>query len=184
MTEFKKLASTNHTGLLHPRQTILCTVKHKNKTNIITLAWTMIISRKPPIIAISVAPQRYSHNLIKNSKQFTINIPTKEIISDIFYCGSHSGDRVDKFKETNLTALEGLSVDCPRIKECIAHLECKVIDANEYGDHTLFIGKVITCTGRSDVLKNGKTDISKLEIPYHLTGKRFTFNQKNIFRVE
>ncbi|MGV9171204.1 MAG: flavin reductase family protein [Promethearchaeia archaeon] len=183
MTQFKKLASADHIGLLHPRQTILCTVKHQDKANIITLAWTMIISRRPPIVAISVAPQRYSHDLIKKSKLFTINIPTKDILADVFYCGSHSGRNEDKFKKTNLTPLEGISINCPRIKECIAHLECKVIDENLYGDHTLFVGKVVACAGRCDILKNNKTDVSKLEIPYHLTGRNFTFNQKDIHRV-
>ena len=102
----------------------------------------------------------------------------------MFYCGSHTGRKVDKFQETNLTALEGISLDCPRIKECIAHLECKVLDEQVYGDHTLFVGKVVACDGRSDILKNDKTDTSQLEIPYHLTGRNFTFNQKDVYRVE
>jgi len=127
MNQFKSLNPNSHVHLLHPRQTILCTAHHQKKVNIITLAWTMIISRNPPIVAISVAPQRYTHDLIKESKQFTINVPTKEIMKEVYYCGSHSGRRVDKFKETQLHPLEGIKVACPRIQECIAHLECQVI---------------------------------------------------------
>jgi len=182
--DFKSLTPSKHVGLLHPRQVILCTSRSGNKTNIITLAWTMIISRNPPIIAISVAPQRYSHNLIKESGEFTINVPTKEIISEVYYCGSHSGRKIDKFKDTGLTALEGINVKCPRIKECISHVECKVLDSKKYGDHTLFIGEVISCLGREDVLTAGETNLEKVEIPYHVGGNKFIFNMKEIYKVQ
>ena len=181
--EFKKVNVTNHLRLLHPRQTVLCTSRFDDKNNIITLAWSMIVSGNPPIIAISVAPQRFSHNLIKKSREFTINVPTKEIISEVYYCGSHSGSRVDKFKETNLTSLDGINVKCHRIKECVSQIECKVIDIKKYGDHTLFVGKVVTCLGREDVLFKNQLDIKSVEIPYHLGGKKFTFNKKEIYEV-
>ena len=181
--EFKRLNITNHVRILPPRQAILCTCKLEDKSNIITLAWTMIVSGNPPIIAISVAPQRFSHNLIKKSGEFIINVPTKEIISKVHYCGSHSGKTVDKFKETGLTPLKGINVKCPRIEECIAHVECKVIDFKKYGDHTLFIGEVVTCFGRQDLLSGNEMNIEKVEIPYHLGGKKYTFNKKDIFRV-
>ncbi len=181
--KFRNLKSNSHIRLLHPRQTILCTSRRNDKTNIITLAWSMIISRNPPIVAISVAPQRYSHDLIKDSKEFTMNVPTKEIISEVFYCGTHSGRRVDKFKKTILTPLDGIMVQCPRIKECISHLECKVIDHKKYGDHTLFVGQVLKCLGREDVLVNNQIDIKKVEIPYHLGGNKFAFNKKEIYQV-
>ena len=180
---FRRLNRTNHIRVLHPRQTVLCTSKLGDKTNIITLAWTMIVSRNPPIIAISVAPQRFSHNLIKESGEFTINIPTKEIISQVHYCGSHSGKDEDKFKATNLTPIEGINVSCPRIGECIVHVECKVIESKKYGDHTLFIGEVITCLAKPDILSGNETDIEKIEIPYHIGGKKFVFNKKEVYRV-
>jgi flavin reductase (DIM6/NTAB) family NADH-FMN oxidoreductase RutF len=181
--EFRRLNRTNHLKVLHPRQTVLCTSKLEEKANIITLAWTMIVSRNPPIVAISVAPLRFSHNLIKNSGEFTINVPTREIISEVHYCGSHSGRNQDKFKSTKLTLLDGINVKCPRIQECIAHIECKVIDSKKYGDHTLFIGEVVTCFGRDDILSGNETDLEKIEIPYHLGGKKFVFNKKEVFRV-
>ena len=181
--EFRTLKSNNHLGLLHPRQTILCSSSFKGETNIITLAWTMIISRTPPIVAISVAPQRHSHGLIKNSGEFTINVPTKELISEVYYCGSHSGRNVDKFSKANLTPLNGLQVKCPRIEKCIAHVECEVMDDRRYGDHTLFVGKVVSCSARNDVLKGKEVDLEKVSVPYHVGGREFVFNKKELFRV-
>ncbi len=182
--EFKRLNKTNHLNILHPRQTILCTCKSGDKANIITLAWTMIVSRSPPIVAVSISPQRFSHNLIKTSGEFTINVPTKEIISEVHYCGSHSGKNEDKFKATRLTPLDGINVNCPRIEECIAHVECKVIDSKKYGDHTLFVGEVVSCLGREDIISGNETNIEKVEIPYHLGGKKFAFNKKEVYIVK
>ncbi|MFO7796557.1 MAG: flavin reductase family protein [Promethearchaeia archaeon] len=178
---FKILSVNKHINLLHPRQTILCTSQFKDKKNVITLAWTMIISRTPPIIAISIAPQRFSHDMIKNSKQFTINMPTKEIIKDVYYCGTHSGRNINKFEQTKLTPLEGINVKCPRIKECFAHIECKVIDEKTYGDHTLFIGEVLTCIVKEGLLKDER--IKKVEIPYHLGANRFIYNKNEIEKI-
>ncbi len=177
---FKKLPITNHIGLMYPRQTILITTY---PANIIPLAWTLILSEKPPIVGISVSPSRFSHNLIKDQGEFTINIPTREILKKVMYCGQTSGKKVNKFKETGLIPLDGINVKCPRIKECISHIECKLIDIKVYGDHTLFIGKVVTCLGNEDFLKENRIDVEKVEIPYHLTRRTFTFNQKKIFKV-
>lgn len=181
--EFVKVKENKHLRLLNPQPTILCTSKFGDKMNIITLAWNMIVSREPPIVAISVAPSRFSHKLIKESKEFTINVPTKEIVKAVYYCGSHSGKALDKFKNTGLTPLEGINVKCPRIQECVAHVECKVIDSKKYGDHTLFVAQVVTCLGREDVLTDNEIDVEKVELPYHVGGKNFVFNKKEIFSV-
>lgn len=178
---FLKQSITNHIEILHPRQTILCTVQFEQETNIITLAWTMIISRNPPIVAISVSPKRHSHDLIEGAKEFTLNIPTKQNIKEVFYCGTHSGRTVDKFAETNLTSLDGININCPRIKESIGHIECKVIDSKQYGDHTLFVGEVVTCLWKKDISQ--ETALEEIEIPYHLGGNKFVYNKNKIERV-
>ncbi len=181
--EFKEVKTDKYFRLLNPQPTILCTSKLGEKSNIITLAWNMVVSRDPPIVAISVAPQRFSHKLIKESQEFTINVPTKEIIKEVYYCGSHSGKILDKFKNTSLTPLDGIKVKCPRIKECVSHLECKVIDSKKYGDHTLFIGEVLTCVARTDLILGGELNFEKIEVPYHLGARNFTFNKKEIYSV-
>jgi len=178
---FKILSVNKHIGILHPRQTILCTSQFNGEDNIITLAWTMIISRTPPIIAISIAPQRFSHDMVKNSKEFTINVPTKDIISEVYYCGTHSGRNINKFAQTKLTPLQGVNVKCPRIKECFAQLECKVIDEKSYGDHTLFVGEVVTCIAKEGLLTDDR--IKYIQIPYHLGSNRFIYNKNEIEKV-
>lgn len=180
---FIKLPKNNHIRLMYPRQTVLVTCGIGENKNIIPLVWTLIVSRNPAIVGISVGLSRYSHSLIKKNREFTINVPTKEILGKIMYCGRTSGKIVNKFQKTGLTPLKGINVKCPRIKECISQIECKVIDSKTYGDHTMFIGEVMTCLGNEEYLKDSKINIEKAEIPYHMTGNKFTFNQKKIYYV-
>ncbi len=159
--------------LLHPRNVVMvsCTDKAE-KTNIITLAWSMPTSSNPPLVAISVAPQRYSHGLIEETKEFVVNVPTIEIVKETLFCGRRSGREHDKFKETPLTALRAKKVQAPIIKECVAHLECKLVQKITTGDHTIFVGEVLAAHANEGVF-NDKFNISKVSPIYHLGGDDF-----------
>ncbi len=139
--------------MLHPRLTILVTsIDQEGKPNIITLAWSMITSFTPPMIAISVGEPRYSHDLIKNQKEFTVNIPTTEILQKTLFCGRVSGRDYDKFKITGLTKEPAEKVKPPLIKECIAHFECKVKDTMTTGDHTIFAAEILKATAKKGTI--------------------------------
>ena len=130
--------------LLYPRLLVLVTsVGKEGKPNIITLAWTMPTSFDPPLVAISVAGKKFSHKLIEESGEFVINIPPRGLLKQVVFCGSTSGRSVDKFKEADLTPLPSEKVRPPRIKECVAHLECKLVEKFQTGDHTVFVGEVV-----------------------------------------
>lgn len=160
--------------LLHPRNTALLTCVDKGgKANIITLAWLMPVSINPPLIAVSIAPKRYSHKLIEESGEFVINIPTIELIEETFYCGSISGRKADKFKETGLTPIPAKKVKSPAIKECIAHLECIVQQKIPAGDHTIFIGEVVAAYANKEVFDEA-FDVKRAKIIYHIGGNEFT----------
>ena len=160
--------------LLHPRNTILVSCTGKDgKPNIITLAWSMPVSLNPPLVAVSIAPKRYSHKLIEESKEFVINIPTMEILKETLYCGRVSGRNVDKFKEAKLTATPAKKVKAPIIKECIAHLECVVDQQIKAGDHTIFLGRVVAAYANDRVFSE-TFDIKKAKLVYHLGGDAFT----------
>jgi flavin reductase (DIM6/NTAB) family NADH-FMN oxidoreductase RutF len=159
--------------LMHPRLTVLVTSTGKEgKQNIITLAWTMPTSFAPPMVAISVAPERHSHGLISEGREFVVNIPTIEIAKETLFCGRNSGRDCDKFKETGLTPIPAEKVHPPLIKECVAHLECKVSNTVETGDHTVFIGKVVAASVNQGVFKN-RFNIDKVKPLYHLGGDDF-----------
>jgi flavin reductase (DIM6/NTAB) family NADH-FMN oxidoreductase RutF len=126
-----------------PMQAVLVTCNDENKkTNVITLAWHTPISKKPPLYGISVAPSRYSHDLIKNSKEFVVNFAPYSLVEKVDFCGTRSGRKTDKIDETKFTLISGKKIKTPLIKECFAHFECKLYDTITAGDHTLFIGEI------------------------------------------
>jgi flavin reductase (DIM6/NTAB) family NADH-FMN oxidoreductase RutF len=159
--------------LLHPMHTVLITcVGKKGKPNIMPLAWAMPTSHSPPLVAISISPKRYSHTLIEKTEEFVINIPTMKIANETLACGNTSGRDHDKFQETGLTPVPAKKVKAPIIKECLAHLECKLHNQLETGDHTIFVGEIVEAYAYKGVFTD-KYDMSKAQMLYHLVGNIF-----------
>jgi flavin reductase (DIM6/NTAB) family NADH-FMN oxidoreductase RutF len=159
--------------LMHPMHTILVSCVGKTgQPNVLPLAWAMPTSREPPLVAVSIGLNRYSHGLIEESGEFVINLPTVDIVNETLICGRTSGKTSDKFAETGLTPLPARKVKAPIIKECIAHLECKVHSQFQTGDHTIFVGKVIVAYANKGVFTD-KYDVEKARMLYHLGGDIF-----------
>jgi len=146
--------------LTDPRQVILVTSreemdimgKKQVKDNIITIAWHMPVSFDPRLYAISVGKTRFSADVISKSKVFAVNFVPFSLKDKALLVGTKSGRHMDKFAETGLGKEECSSVDCPRIKEALAYIECEVVNEVDAGDHIVFIGKVVN----SAVEKGGK----------------------------
>jgi flavin reductase (DIM6/NTAB) family NADH-FMN oxidoreductase RutF len=136
-----------------PSSVVLATcIDSKGKSNIITLGMFMYISQNPPLVCIGVAEQRYSHKLILDQGEFAINVPTTGIIEKMHKCGITSGKDMDKFKEHGLTPIPAQKIKPALIEECYGHLECKVWNHYECGDHTLIVDEVVAASANSDVL--------------------------------
>ncbi len=160
--------------LLHPRHTVLVTcMSRSGRANIITLAWTMPASIRPPMVAIGIAPKRLSHKVIDETGEFVVNVPTIRLAKKALFCGRTSGINVDKFKETKLTALSAMKVKPPLIKECIAHLECRVTKKITAGDHTLFIGEVLAAHVNKRIFKE-TFNVKRAKPLIHMGGDSFT----------
>jgi len=159
--------------LLHPRHTVLVTCVNKTgKANIITLAWSMPTSIDPPMVVISIAPKRLSHRMIKKTGEFVINVPTMKIVRQTLFCGRISGIKCDKFKEAPLTAAPAKKVRPPIIKECVAHLECKLVQTIPTGDHTLFVGEVLAAYVNRGVFTE-TFNVKKVKPVFHMGGDSF-----------
>lgn len=159
--------------LLYPRNTVLVScVDRTGKANIITLAWSMPLSHNPPLVGVSIAPERYSHRLIEQTGEFVVNVPTMEIVKETLWCGKVSGRDEDKFGLARLTPMPAERVKAPIIKECVAHLECKLSKQVEIGDHTLFVGEVVAAHVDRGVFTR-KYDLAKVKPVYHAGGDEF-----------
>jgi flavin reductase (DIM6/NTAB) family NADH-FMN oxidoreductase RutF len=165
--------------VLAPRPVSLVTCTDKEgKPNIITLAWTSPLSIRPPLVAIVIGKGRYSHKLLEETGEFVVNIPSEDLIDQTHFCGTTSGRRVDKFKETGLTALPAKKVGVPIIKECIAHLECRITERIPAGDHTIFIGEVLAAYADEEFF-DVRWDLTKPKRPIlHIGNKAYAKPEK------
>jgi len=158
-----------------PMQAALLTVQTENKnTNVITVAWHTTISKKPPLYGVSIAPGRYSHGLIEESKEFVINFASYDIGDKIHFCGAHTGRNTDKIKETGFTLLDCNKINTKYIKECFAHLECKLYDKINLGDHTFFVGEIVNTIIDEEAFLNDILDTKKVKPCYYLGDSYYT----------
>ena len=120
------------------------------KDNLIAVDWHMPISIDQRLFSIAVAKTRFSFELITSSGCFVVNFMPFSFQKEVLFCGTHSGRSVDKFRETGLAKEEAESVDCPKVKEACAQLECELVHSFDAGDHTIFVGKILKEVHKED----------------------------------
>ncbi|MCX8204963.1 MAG: flavin reductase family protein [Candidatus Nezhaarchaeota archaeon] len=163
------------TRLLHPRHVVLVTCCGRDgRANVVTLAWSMPTSFRPPMVALSIAPERFSHRLIEETGEFVVNVPTVELLSKVYFAGTKSGRDVDKLKEAGFAVKPARRVRPPVIEECIAHLECRVVHRVATGDHTLFVGEVVAAYADEEAFKGKVLDPRVAKPLLHYGIDRFT----------
>jgi len=126
-----------------PERIVWAVAAHDGRRSICPLGWKMNTSHKPLMMAVSVAPSRFTHELIRRSGEFVLAWPGEDLAEATLFCGTRSGRDVDKFAETGLTPLPARYVKAPLIAECVANLECRVAGTLRTGDHTIFAGEIL-----------------------------------------
>ncbi len=130
--------------LLNAGCVVFVTAQNGGRSNFMPAAWVSPVSHEPPLCCVAVAPKRFTHDLIASSGCFGLAVPGLDLIEKVRRAGDISGaDVSDKFAEIGLTAVSGSKLGVPRIEECLANLECRVVNTLTTGDHTLFIGRVV-----------------------------------------
>ena len=121
--------------------------------NLITVAWAGTVNSDPPMVSVSIRKERYSHDLIKASGEFTVNLADEKMARAVDFCGVKSGRDTDKAGETGLRYMpaEGLSV-APAVEGAPISLSCRVCKLLELGSHDMFIGEVVSVMAREDLL--------------------------------
>jgi flavin reductase (DIM6/NTAB) family NADH-FMN oxidoreductase RutF len=158
----KKILEPNNAMYLLPAVLVTC-CDSSGKDNIITIAWTTNICRKPPCLSIVISGEKYSTKIIKDTKEFVLNIPGAEHLKEVDICGQTHGDKVDKFELANFTKKDALLVKPKLIKECPINMECKLKDLFIIEDSHLFIGEVLKVHIDENLLdSSGKINYLKL----------------------
>lgn len=179
-------------NMLYPVPAVMVSCKREGeRPNIITVAWAGTVNTNPPMVSISVRPERYSYNIIKETGEFVINLVTKELVYATDFCGVRSGKDADKFSEMKLHETESKEIKAPGIAESPVNIECRVVSEQPLGSHTLFLAKVVNVQvddrymdekGRFDLNASGLTAYSHGE--YFELGKKlgkfgFSVNKKS-----
>lgn len=164
---------------LYPIPAVMVSCGTMEKSNIITVAWTGIINTNPAMVYISVRPTRYSYNLIKNQKEFVINLTTKNLVKATDWCGVKTGAKVDKFKEMKLHKEKASIVKCPMIQESPVSVECKVKQIKNLGSHTMFIAEVVAINADEKYIDDkGAFDITKCDLIAYANGNYMALGKK------
>lgn len=167
-------------NMLYPLPVVMVSVSDKTgKDNIITVAWAGTVCTNPPMVSISVRPERYSYYMIKETGEFVINLTTEELAYATDYCGVKSGREVDKFKETNLTRETASYVGAPMIKESPVSIECSVRGVQDYGSHSVFTADVRAVHVENQYMnQDGKFDLSKSKPIVYSHGEYYGLGKK------
>lgn len=164
---------------LYPLPAVMVSCGTMEKSNIITVAWTGILNTNPAMVYISVRPSRYSYNLIKEQKEFVINLTNKELSRATDWCGVKSGEKIDKFKEMNLHKEKANFVNCPMIKESPVSVECRVKEIKDLGTHHMFLAEVLAINSDEKYINDkGAFDISKCDLIAYLNGHYYQIGKK------
>ena len=167
-------------NMLYPVPAIMVSCKREDeKPNIITLAWAGTISSDPAMLSVSIRKERYSYDIIKETKEFVVNLVTKDTVYATDFCGVRSGRDIDKFKATGLTPFESKYINAPSIQECPVNIECKVTEIIPLGTHDLFLAKVIGVTVEEKYMdKSGKFCLNETGLVAYSHGEYFELGRK------
>lgn len=167
-------------NMLYPLPAVLVSASDKQgRQNVFTVAWTGTICSDPPMVSISVRPERYSYHMIQETGEFVINLTTESLAFATDYCGVKSGRDVDKFKEARLTPIPAGKVKAPLIKESPVNIECRVTEVKKLGTHDMFLAKVEAVHADEAYMdENGRFSLSDARPLVYSHGKYFSLGRE------
>ena len=162
-----------------PPVLVSCGTMEDHNINILTVAWTGILNTHPPMTYISLRPERYSYNIIKNTGEFVMNLATEKLAFAVDYCGVRSGRDIDKFAKMNLTPEPASQISAPMIAESPLNIECVVREIVNLGSHDMFVSEIVAVSVDDSAFNNaGKLDFIKCGLLAYAHGEYFTLGKK------
>lgn len=167
-------------NMLYPLPVVLVTATDKEgNDNVFTVAWAGTICTNPPMVSISVRPERYSHHMICETREFVINLTTESLTRATDFCGVRSGKDIDKFEKMHLHKEKAEQVKAPLIAESPVNLECKVREIKKLGSHDMFIAEVL-CVHADEAYmdEKGRFDLKKADPIVYDHGSYYALGKK------
>jgi len=166
--------------MLYPLPVVMVSMADRDgKFNIITIAWAGTVCTNPPMVSISVRPERYSYPILKETGEFVINLTTRELAYATDFCGVRSGREVDKFRTLRLTPLEADQVRAPLIAESPVNIECRVRQILPLGSHHMFLAEVKAVHADEAYLdKSGRLELNRAGLLVYSHGEYLAAGKK------
>lgn len=165
-----------------PAVLVSCGGTAKFRPNIITVAWAGTVCSEPPMVSVSIRPQRYSYEIISETHEFVLNLTTVAMAKAVDWCGVKSGRDVDKFDGAHLTPFSSELVSAPGIAESPVNMECRVKKVVPLGSHDMFIAEIVAVHVSQELVdKRGKLRLEDAGLlayshgEYYSLGKRLGF---------
>ena len=174
-----KRVDLNPGTLLAPLPAVMVSVGDMENSNIITVAWTGILSSDPARAYISVRPSRHSHGLLRENGEFVINLTTEALAKKTDYVGIYTGKKVDKFEKCALTKLESKCVAPPTIAESPISLECRVFQVIESGTHDIFLADIVNVSCREELMdEKGRICLERAKLITYSHGEYYALGRR------
>lgn len=166
-------------NLLAPVPVVLVSSQGRSgPPNILTVAWTGTVCSDPPMLSISLRRERFSYDLIRETGEFVVNLPSERLAAATDYCGVSSGREVDKWAATGLTPGPATSVTPPLIAECPVNLECRVERVLPLGSHDLFLARIVAVNVDSDLINpQGRLVLGRANLLTYVHGEYFSLKK-------
>lgn len=151
-------------NMLYPLPVVMVSCANAaGERDIVTVAWAGTICSDPPMLSISLKPERHSHHIVRDSGEFVVNLVPSRLARACDWCGVHSGRDVDKWAECGLTPAPAVSLGlAPVIEECPVNLECTVTEVKELGSHHMFLAEVRAVQAEEGLLdERGRLDLGR-----------------------
>lgn len=167
-------------NMLYPVPAVMVSCGKKGqRPNIITVAWAGTICSSPAMLSISVRPERYSYDIIKENGEFVVNLVTKDLTYATDYCGVKSGRDTDKFQETGLTPLPSKYIKAVGIAQSPVNIECRVAQVIPLGTHHMFLAEVLGVTVEDAYMnESGKFELNAAGLTTYSHGEYFELGEK------
>jgi flavin reductase (DIM6/NTAB) family NADH-FMN oxidoreductase RutF len=150
-------------ALLVPAPVILLSsVGEAGSPNLMGVSWASVVCATPPMVSVALRAERLSYSLIRETGEFVLNIPSASLLRAVDFCGTVSGQHLDKFAKAGLTPVPGLKVRAPLVRECPINLECVVRQSLVLGSHVLFLAEVVALRADEGVVEDGAIIVGRV----------------------
>ena len=164
--------------ILNPVPVVLITSQNKEgKVNVFTVGWIGTACTKPPMITVSIKPERLSYDNIKETEEFVVNLPTSSMTRIVDYCGVVTGKKEDKIKKLGLNLNSSSLVSVPALTDCPINIECRLKNITTLGTHDLFLAEIVSVAIDEDIIDaKGKIHFEKAKLIAYSHGEYFALN--------